>query len=201
MSAIQSFTLNPLSRALKLLSIAPFLLISEHSLARVVNGATLDIDGTTASDKTEGTTRIVLGVVSTVVGIAAFKSLFSPLKVGGYREGYTGGYRTTRSLSVRYTSRRVARTTPSSRSAGPRASSPSSAQPAQPSSTSGRSSTPSAPPLSPRSSVSGGSSAPSAPSLEPPAYVHPPSYKQAMFESGASLQKDRVAAMSSDIRS
>lgn len=53
MSAIQFFTLSPLSRTLKLLSIAPFLLISEQAMARTINGnitPIVSIDGTTGSD-------------------------------------------------------------------------------------------------------------------------------------------------------
>jgi outer membrane autotransporter protein len=51
MSTVQLFKLHPLSRALKLLSIAPFLLISDMGYARVLNpGETLSIDGTTAPD-------------------------------------------------------------------------------------------------------------------------------------------------------
>lgn len=52
MPTAQLFTLHPLSRALKLLSITPFLLISEMGQARVLNpGEILAIDGTTVSDK------------------------------------------------------------------------------------------------------------------------------------------------------
>lgn len=51
MSTVQSFKLHPLSRALKLLSIAPFLLISEMGYARVLNpGEVLNIDATTTAD-------------------------------------------------------------------------------------------------------------------------------------------------------
>lgn len=51
MSTVQLFKLHPLSRALKLLSITPFLLISEMGYARVLNpGEILNIDGTTAAD-------------------------------------------------------------------------------------------------------------------------------------------------------
>lgn len=51
MSRVQLFKLHPLSRALKLLSITPFLLISEVGQARVLNpGEILGIDGTTAPD-------------------------------------------------------------------------------------------------------------------------------------------------------
>lgn len=51
MSKVQCFTLNPLSCALKLLSIAPFLLVGELAHGRVlVPGEVLSIDGTTAAD-------------------------------------------------------------------------------------------------------------------------------------------------------
>lgn len=51
MSTVQLFKLHPLSRALKLLSITPFLLISEMGHARVLNpGEVLNIDDTTAPD-------------------------------------------------------------------------------------------------------------------------------------------------------
>lgn len=51
MSTVKLFKLHPLFRALKLLSITPFLLISEVGYARVLNpGEVLNIDGTTAPD-------------------------------------------------------------------------------------------------------------------------------------------------------
>jgi len=52
MPTVQSFKLHPLSRALKLFSVAPFLLFCEASYARVLApGEVLNIDGTTAADK------------------------------------------------------------------------------------------------------------------------------------------------------
>ena len=51
MSSVKSFTLHPLFRALKLLSIPPLLLIAEVGYARVlVPGEIVSIDSTTASD-------------------------------------------------------------------------------------------------------------------------------------------------------
>ncbi|WP_210640044.1 autotransporter outer membrane beta-barrel domain-containing protein [Pseudomonas sp. Tri1] len=51
MSSVKSFTLHPLFRALKLLSIPPLLLIAEAGYARVLNpGEIVSIDSSTASD-------------------------------------------------------------------------------------------------------------------------------------------------------
>ncbi|AXP04721.1 autotransporter outer membrane beta-barrel domain-containing protein [Pseudomonas fluorescens] len=51
MSSPKSFSLHPLFRALKLLSIPPLLLVAEVAYARVLNpGEVVDIDSTTASD-------------------------------------------------------------------------------------------------------------------------------------------------------
>lgn len=48
MSVFTHFKMQPLCFALKLLSTAPFLLVSEYSLAKVINGGALDIDSSTA---------------------------------------------------------------------------------------------------------------------------------------------------------
>lgn len=52
MPGTRLFTLNPLSRILRLLSIAPLLLLGEHAVSavRTINGTTLNIDGSAAFD-------------------------------------------------------------------------------------------------------------------------------------------------------
>lgn len=52
MPGTRLFTLNPLSRILRLLSIAPLLLLGEHAVSatRTIDGTTLDIDGSAAID-------------------------------------------------------------------------------------------------------------------------------------------------------
>lgn len=48
MPVFEIFNMNRLSFALKMLSVAPLLVVSEHSLAKVIDGTTLDIDSSTA---------------------------------------------------------------------------------------------------------------------------------------------------------
>ena len=48
MPVFEVFNMNRLSFALKMLSVAPLLVVSEHSLAKVIDGTTLDIDSSTA---------------------------------------------------------------------------------------------------------------------------------------------------------
>lgn len=82
MSLFQFSRLSPISLAVKIVSIAPFLMLSEQSMARVVNGTELDIDALTALDNYQ----LING--ATLNGIGA---LTEDITVTGSTLNLTGG--------------------------------------------------------------------------------------------------------------
>ncbi|WP_434703492.1 hypothetical protein J3P85_21720 [Pseudomonas sp. Z1-12] len=51
MTFVKPFALRPLSQALKLLSITPFLMFSQHTFALIIDGGSLVIDGSAPLDR------------------------------------------------------------------------------------------------------------------------------------------------------